>query len=67
MNIDEQYFPKDFLFTPSQAAEYLEVSPSQISKWLIAGRLYKEQDGLVKGIRFGDLYEWKRKRTRRTS
>lgn len=67
MNIDEKYFPKDFLFTPTQAAEYLGVTPAQISHWLSRGRLYKEQDGMVKGIRFGDLYEWKQKRTRQTS
>ncbi len=67
MNIDEKYFPKDFLLTPSQAAEYLGVSKARISRLLALGRLYKEQDGLVKGIRFGDLYEWKQKRTRRTS
>lgn len=67
MNIDELYFPKDFLFTPLQASEYLGVDPSQISKWLATGKLYKERNGRVSGIRFGDLLEWKQKRTRRTS
>lgn len=47
--------PMDFLFSSSQAAEYLGCSRDTISRYLKKGRLNKESRGVVTGIPFRQL------------
>lgn len=47
--------PADFLFTGCQAAEYLGVDPSTISRYISLGKLSKVKRGRVTGIPFGEL------------